>query len=402
MANGDRRLLLTLSGDVHLKSSRTRRRFHRILRENLQRALAPFGSSVELHDGPPGRWSLVPTADAVDLREVATVAGRVFGIYRVELVREIPAGPLDDLVEAAASRAEPRVAGRVFAVRARMRGAGHLPTVEVERALGARLLPTAAGVDLDHPEVTVRVFAWSEVAFVEEDRFAGSDGLPLRTQPPLLGMHSGGFDSAVAAWMLMRRGTPLDFVHFVMDCAQSEHAIAVAWDLWHRWGSGTEPTVWVVDFQEVKEHLATDVDPRHRQVALKRLMLDAAERLAARNHHQALVTGDSVGQVSTQTVANLVQIERERTMPVFRPLVGFTKEEILARAREIGTHDLSARAREVCDLSSGPVETAARRGRLQRAMADLPDDLVERALASSTALHLPTWLPGELDWRGVG
>lgn len=396
MSATDHRLFLGLSGELHLKSPRTQRRLRRVLRENVQDAIARTGGQVSLQEGPPGRWSLQPLIPSADLATVAEAAGRVFGIHHVELVRSVPRRPVGALVDGVATAVEDRVRGRTFAVRAKVRGSEPPGTMELERLVGSRLLASSAGVDLDDPEVTVRVHVWPDAAYVEQRRFAGGDGLPLRTQAPVLALLSGGFDSAVAAWLMMRRGAPVDLVHFVMDCAQSEHAVAVAFELWQRWGAGTEPSVWLVDFQPVKQHLLRSVDDRHRQVALKRLMLEAAERVAAHRGHEALVTGDSVGQVSTQTVSNLARIDEGRATPVLRPLSGFTKEEIMDRARAIGTHQLSSRAREVCDLSSGPVETAARPVRLLRSMADLPEDLVEQAVAASHRVHLPTWAPGQL------
>lgn len=395
MSTHARRLLLALSGDIHLKSRRTRRRLERVLGHNLRAALDSATDRVEIQTGPAGRWSIVPCDSAVDLESVAQRASRVFGIYRVELVREIRAQPLDALVADAARHSQAGVAGRTFAVRARSRGSRRGDSMDIARALGDRLLSTSAGVDLDDPEVAVRIQAWPELAFIEQDRLGGGDGLPIGSQSPVLGLLSGGFDSPVAAWMLMRRGAPVDFVHFRMECAQSEHAAAVAHELWQRWGAGSRPDLWHIDFQEIRQHLLDRVDTRDRQVVLKHLMVATAERLALDTGHAALLTGDSVGQVSSQTLANLAQIDAGRDLPVLRPLAGFTKEEIIDRAHRIGTGNLSARAREVCDLAHGPVETAATRRTLQRAAEQLPDDLVDRAVATRRRIHVPSWLPGE-------
>jgi thiamine biosynthesis protein ThiI len=169
----------------------------------------------------------------------------------------------------------------------------------------------------------------------------------------------------------------------------------VAQELHRLWGYGSRPLAHLVDFQEAKRALQAEVDPRLRQVVLKQLMMTAADRLAARYRIPALVTGDSVGQVSSQTLEHLAAIDRASTRSVLRPLVGFTKQEIVDWAKLIGTHDLSARAREVCDLSTGPVAVAARSKQLERAVAGLPKGLVEGLLEQRHIVAVEDWRPGE-------
>ncbi len=388
----EKRVLLTLAGDIHLKSSRTRRRFLRTLRENLNSGLRDAGGGAVLEPGPRGR--LTVAGDDRALTAATAVAATTFGVHRAEVVRRVRAAGLDELTDSVTEAYRDEVAGRTFAVRVRRRGDQEWKSPDAERAIGTRLLPGAAGVDLTNPEVTVRIDVWDDRAHFVERQVNGPGGLPLRTQPPILSLLSGGFDSPVASWLMMRRGSPVDFVHFMMDCAQSEHALAVAYEMWRRWGAGTSPRAWVVDFRSAKEALLHHVDSGHRQVVLKQLMFRAAATLASSEGFPALVTGESVGQVSTQTIANLVEIDRVHSATVLRPLAGSTKDEILDWARRIGTHDLSARAKEVCDLATGPVEVAARPHRLARATATLPDDLVERALLTRRVLRLADWYPG--------
>ena len=392
MADDERRLLLTLAGDIHLKSSRTRRRFLRALRENLKAGLREAAPDAHLEAGPRGR--LTVAGDDASLAAAVGVAASTFGVHRVEAVRRVPAPSLAQLTAVVADAYRDEVAGRTFAVRVRRRGDQEWKSPDAERAIGTELLPRAAGVDLSHPEITVRVDVWDDQAHFIERQVAGPGGLPLRTQPVILSLLSGGFDSPVASWLMMRRGSPVDFVHFMMDCAQSEHALAVAYEVWQRWGSGTSPRAWVVDFRQIKDALLSHVDSGLRQVVLKQFMFRAADALARAEGFPALVTGESVGQVSTQTIANLVEIDRVHSSTVLRPLAGFTKDEILDWARRIGTHDLSARAKEVCNLATGPVEVAARPNRLARATANLPDDLVERALRTRRVVRLADWYPG--------
>ena len=383
------RLLLTLSGEIGTKSRRTERWFRARLVDNVRSALArraPDGRLVE-----DGRRLLV---EAEDLPRAARVAATIAGVHRVDRVRPVPVDSLETLTDAVAAIARPWVTDRTFAVRMRRRGTHPWRSPDAARAIGAALLDASAGVDLDDPDVEVRVEVYGEHAYLVDRSWDGPGGVPLGTQAGALSMLSGGFDSPVAAWMMLRRGVPIDFVHFKLDCAASDHALVVAHDLWRTWGAGTSPLVWKVEFQPVKEALFAHTPARLRQVVLKQLMFRAADRLADALDVPALVTGESVAQVSSQTLRHLAEIDTQVSRTVLRPLAGFNKQEIIDRAEHIGTAALSARAKEVCDLSDGPVAVAAKRETLEKALADLPDDLAALALADREVIALEHWRPG--------
>lgn len=379
-------LLVHPAGELHLKSAKTRRRFGTLLTRHLRAALGDAGALVERG----GRLHVV----AGDLAKAADLASHVFGVHRVSRVEPFRFESLDELADGVGERARDRVRGRTFAVRVRRRGRHDWTSDEANRLVGARLFDVSAGVDLDHPEEEVRVEVWDDRAFLVTEAWPGPSGLPSGAQERSLALLSGGFDSPVAAWMLMRRGSPTDFVHFTLECSASEHALLVAHALHARWGRGTDPLFWKVDFQPVKEALLAHVDSRVRQVVLKELMMAAADRLAGALGVHAIVTGDSVGQVSSQTLSHLAAVDRHATRTVLRPLAAMLKEEIIAWARRIGTEDISARAKEVCDLSTGPVEVSARWSRLDRAHDALPAEVVESLLARVEVIALEDWLPG--------
>jgi len=208
---------------------------------------------------------------------------------------------------------------------------------------------------------------------------------------------SGGFDSVVAAWMLMSRGCSIDFVHFSLNCAQSDHALAVAGELVGAWGHGMDPTVHLVEFQPVKDALFEHVDSRMRQVTLKVMMADAASTIATAEGISALVTGDALGQVSSQTLPHLVAVSKASETPILRPLLGLPKQSIIDLARTIGTAELSARAQEVCDLSEGtPVETAATQATVDSTVAAMPDHVLGDVLSTAKVFKLKDWSPGQM------
>ena len=386
--------LLALSGDFYVKSKRTQRRFRRVLWANLTAAVRDLAPSATVLRGPTTGRVLLEADSVEELRAAAPASADVFGIANVMLARRTRIASLDDLVEQVTESAHERVTGRTFSVRVRRRGAHEWRSKEAEIRIGALLLDASSGVNLDQPEVEVRVEVYGETAYLVEQSWKGIAGIPLGTQERVLALLSGGFDSPVAAWMLMRRGSPVDFLHFELECSQTDQALSVAYDLARRWSAGSPPRAWVVDFSEVGERLERDVDGPLRQVVLKRLMIRAAEAIARQADLPALVTGESVGQVSSQTIANLVAIDEGSTYTILRPLAGLTKEEIIDRSKRIGTHDLSLQAQEVCQLTTGPVDVAVKVSKLERAMEVLPEDLLQRAVSEARILPVSEWMPG--------
>jgi thiamine biosynthesis protein ThiI len=379
------------SSEIYIKSRRTRQRFLPILAQNLRVALGSADLSAAVHRFGHQEFE-ISTPNPAAAAEIATT---VFGIERINLVDTVPAATLAELVPAVAEIASSRVAGKTFAVRVKRAGSHSWRSREAEVAIGDALIGNSAGVDLSKPEAMIRVRVENDEGAVVSRSWRGPGGLPIGTQAPALVLLSGGIDSPVAAWMMLRRGCPIDLLHFKLECNQADHALAVGHDVARRWGHGAAMTFHVVDFTAVKKELEAAVHPRLRQVLLKQLMAEAGHRIAAELGTALLVTGDSLGQVSSQTAANIAEIDRLVGAPTLRPLLALTKQEIIDRARQIGTFELSTRAREVCDLSGGrPVETAAAASRLRHGMRRLRPGLIDDALTTWESVAATDWMPG--------
>ncbi len=350
-------VLLRYSGEVHIKARATRHQFIRRLIHNVQDAL-------HSHGGTP-RVRASRNRVIVDLPETASheALRRVFGVQSVSRVEACCEPEVETIVARGAELYRERVAGRRFAVRARRVGnKNRVPASpsRIERELGAQLLPHAARVDLDDPEITIYVEVTEEEAYLFADREPGEGGLPLGVEGRAVALLSGGFDSAVAAWQLLRRGVMLDYAFCNLGGITHEvGALRVAQVLAERWHYGQQPHLFAIDFEPVVADLRAKTSTRYWQVLLKRLMLRAGERVARRRRAPALVTGEAVGQVSSQTLQNLAVISRATPWMVLRPLIGMNKDEIIATAERIGTADLSKVVGEYCELVPSKPATSA-------------------------------------------
>jgi thiamine biosynthesis protein ThiI len=379
-------VLLRFSGDIGVKARATRHHFVRRLLQNLQDALAAGGAPARVrvsHDRILAE--LPPGADASSL-------GRVFGVQSLSRVRGRTPPRLDAVVERGRELFADAVRGRRFAVRARRVGSREriaLEAREVERQLGAALLPVAAGVDLDDPEVTVHVELVEGETFLLGERIPGPGGLPLGVEGRAVALLSGGFDSAVAAWQIQRRGVALDYVFCNLGGPVHQlGALRVAKLLAEQWSYGERPRLHSVDFEAVVTQLQAATERRYWQVLLKRLMLRAAAAVARERGAIAIATGEALGQVSSQTLQNLAVISRATDMLLLRPLAGCNKEEIIELARRIGTFEISRVVGEYCDLVPRRPATAATLEAVEAEEARLAPDLVERAVARRSVFDL--------------
>lgn len=225
-----------------------------------------------------------------------------------------------------------------------------LPSPEIERIVGRRVKEaTGWPVNLSAPGLVIRVEVVSEGAFFYVDRHHGPGGLPIGTSGKVACLLSGGIDSPVAAWRMIRRGCRASFVHFhshpmLSHTSQDKARQLVARLTRHQLRS----RLFLVPFAPVQQQVVTTVPPPLRVVIYRRLMIRIAERLARRAGAQALVTGDVIGQVASQTLENLAVVGRAATLPLLRPLLGFDKEEITREARQLGTYDISIVPDEDC------------------------------------------------------
>lgn len=385
--------LLRVSGDVSTKAVGTKQRFVRRLARNVADGLRSAGLE---HHLTVNRHRIVVEVESL---AAADVFRRVFGIQSYSAVHRRSWEKLDDLVSEGRALFGEVVRDRRFAVRAKRGGdTSRIPfrSLDVEQELGRALLPFASKVDLDHPEVTAQVEVQPGRAFFFDRKLKAPGGLPLGVEGNAVALVSGGFDSAVASWLLLKRGVGLHYLFCNLGGeAHRRGVLQVLKVLADQWSYGTRPRLFEVDFTPVVAALREKTAPRYRQILLKRLMIRAGVDLARYLKAPGLVTGEAVGQVSSQTLQNLAVIGAGTDFPIHRPLVGFNKEEIIALAREIGTYGFSSGVEEYCAITTAHPATHATLNAVLAEekhldLAGLEAGFRERRVVSLRGLELPS------------
>lgn len=392
--------LLAFSGELSIKGRGTRCRFTDRLVKNLADALRSEGLAHRIER----RWSrLFLFAESEWAGEVAC---RVFGIHAVYPATVRPWTDLEDLLRIGEEVFAPDVCGRTFAVRVKKGSAGQkvaFQSPEAERALGARLVDRSRGVDLRNPEIKVQIELHGGDAFFYGRRLAGFGGLPIGTEGRAIALVSGGFDSTVAAWLMLRRGVQVDPVFCNLGGEQHQRAaLEVMKILADSWSYGSRPRAHLVDFRSIVENIQKRCPRKLWQVVLKRAMVRVAGQLARMTRVPAIITGDAVGQVSSQTLQNLSIVTSASEIPLLRPVLTSNKDEIVHLARQIGVFEISAKIPEYCALNSKNPETHAKIEKVLAAEEQMDPEILERVIQERAVCDLRALELQHIEATGLG
>ena len=320
--------------------------FLRRLVRNLREALG--GLSVRDIRTPMGRIDIVFEREE-DLPELQQRLTRVFGLANFSLARR---APLDlEAIGAAIVRDLPDEAVPSFRIKVRRADKRFpVPSPEIERLIGRRVQEARGWpVDLTRPALVIWIELVPGEAFYHFGKLPGPGGLPVGSSGRVVVLLSGGIDSPVAAWRMIRRGCRASFVHFhsypflsqtSQEKARELTALLTRYQLRSR--------LYLVPFGELQRQVTLSVAGPLRVVVYRRMMLRIAEHIALLSRAQALVTGEVVGQVASQTLDNMTIISAAAGLPVLRPLVGMDKEEIIAEATRLGSYPISIIPDEDC------------------------------------------------------
>ena len=327
-------------GELFLKSEPVKRHFIGLLMRNIKKALDSEGLP---HKFELFRGRMLVLGDEPE--RIAAVVSRVFGVVDVSVCTRT-SNNLDDLCSTAIETARGNLkSGMSFAIRAKRQGVSGYTSQQMGEVIGRAISDHIAGarVDLSHPDYEIFIEGRDVGGFVYDQRIEAHGGLPLGTQGRVCVLLSSGIDSPVAAWLSMKRGCEVTHLHMdagrwagpdVKEAAVENHRRL---SLWCR---GFITPLLIINseplYDAMEEHR---IPPRNWCVICKRFMMRAGSILVPRQHALALVTGDSLGQVASQTLSNVVVISDAAGVPVLRPLVTYDKQETIDIARQIGTFD---------------------------------------------------------------
>ena len=385
--------------EIIIKSPPVRKRFIKQLRDNLRTLLGNIGVDIDVQRD----WEKIEIrcTDASEqvVAQVSEVLARTPGIANFSLLHDYPLGDLDSIFQHTLRHWRDGIAGKTFCVRIKRVGTHAFTSVEAEQYIGGGLLQhsDAKGVSLHTPEVTVRLEIKGERVWVLTSKTQGLGGFPLGTQDAVLSLISGGFDSTVSTYLCIKRGLRAHYCFFNLGGRAHEIGVKeVAYYLWNKYGASHRVKFVTVPFEDVVREILEKVDNPYMGVTLKRMMLRAATKIADEFEIDALVTGESVAQVSSQTLVNLNVIDRAVDMVVLRPLATMDKGDIINLSRKIGTESFAASMPEYCGVISVNPTTRAKLHKVEYEESQFDMAVLERAIDERRAQNIDE-IVDELD-----
>jgi thiamine biosynthesis protein ThiI len=347
------KFIIKLFPEIMIKSRSVRQRFSKMLQGNIRNVLSPIDDTITVRRD----WDrLVVTSRDETKRDALVEALKCTpGIQHFLEVAQFQYNDLHHAYELTHALWADRLVGKTFCVRIRRSGTHEFTSIEAERYIGGGLnqFTEAAGVKLKDPDVTVRLEIEDETLYVIKEQHKGLGGFPMATQESVLSLISGGFDSGVSSYQLIKRGSRVHYCFFNLGGRAHEVGVKqVAHHLWKKFGSSHRVKFISVDFDPVVGEILEKVENSQMGVILKRMMMRAASKIAQDFDLPALMTGEAVGQVSSQTLTNLSMIDRVSDTLILRPLIAMDKQDIIDCARKIGTADFAETMPEYCGVIS--------------------------------------------------
>ena len=382
-------IFLIKNGEIALKGN-NRGRFEDVLMRNIRRRLRSLG---EVKIRKSQSTIVVEPPEGMDMEDAADIISKIFGIAAysraavvkkdfAEIAEVAPVYLHDQLMEAKKFKVEARRSDKTFPMNS--------PQISCE--LGAVLLEKFPHltVDVHNPDVTVTVEVRDYGAYIRGNQLPGAGGLPIGTSGRAMLLISGGIDSPVSGYMMAKRGISLNAIHFASPPYTSERARQKVLDLM----SAMTPYcgamgMYIAPFTEIQEMIRDHCPEDYFTLVMRRMMMRIAEKIALREECSALITGESVAQVASQTLQALASTEDVCTLPVLRPVIGMDKKEIIAIAERIGTFDISIEPFEDCCTVFTPKhpKTKPKLELVREVESVLPvDELVDRCVEQTERL----------------
>ncbi len=357
------KFIIKLFPEITIKSRPVRKLQIRQLKQNIKNVLQRIDQNVKVS----GSWDSLHVNSSPDLSaqendQLVSALGGIPGISSFLEVRQYPLGDFDDVLAKAKHAYGDLIKDKSFCVRVKRTGNHDFRSIDLEKYVGGGLRKHCGGrVQLKNPDIEVRMEVKDDLLYVVESKHPGLGGYPLGSQETTITLVSGGFDSTVAAYSMLKRGVRTHFLFFNLGGRAHEIGVKqVSKYLWSRFGSSHKVKFISVPFEGVVEEILGKVDNSHMGVILKRMMFRAAEKVADRMELDTLVTGEAIAQVSSQTMTNLKVIDDVTNKLVLRPLIVTDKLDIIDTARKIGTASFAEAMPEYCGVISRKPTTRAK------------------------------------------
>ncbi len=380
------KFIIKLHPEITIKSKSVRQRMSKILQSNIRNVLKPLDENIKIRSD----WDklIVRTNILTEPHRLAMIEALacIPGIQSFLEVKECKVESLDEILTLTEEMFGDKLAGKTFCVRAKRRGQQSFSSLDVERYVGGGLNQRCetGGVKLKNPDVQVNLELDGERLYLVSDQHAGMGGYPIATQESVLSLMSGGYDSGVSSYQFIKRGSRVHYCFFNLGGAEHEAGVReVVYYLWKKFGSSHRVKFISVPFEEVVGEILAKVDNGHMGVVLKRMMMRAGAAVAEKLAINALVTGESMGQVSSQTVTNLNVIDRVTDTLILRPLIAADKQDIIDVARQIGTAPYAEKMPEYCGVISKSPTIKAKLSKVEHEEANFDFGVLDTAIQAS-------------------
>ena len=378
------KFIIKLHPEINIKSRSVRQRMGKLLQGNIRNVLKHLDENVKIRS----EWDKLIVRSPLDEHRQAMldVLACVPGIQSFLEVQEHKVSTLEEILTHTEAVFGPLLAGKTFCVRAKRRGQQVFSSLDVERYVGGGLNQrcNTAGVKLKNPDVQVNLELDGERLYLVDRQYPGLGGYPIASQESVLSLMSGGYDSGVSSYQLIRRGSRVHYCFFNLGGPEHEAGVReVVYYLWKKYGSSHRVKFIAVPFEAVVGEILEKVENGYMGVILKRMMMRAGAAVAERLAINALVTGEAMGQVSSQTVTNLNVIDRVTEMLIMRPLIASDKQDIIDVARHIGTAPFAEKMPEYCGVISNSPTIKAKLGRVAEAEGHFDFSVLEEAIESA-------------------
>ena len=380
-------IILAKIGEVVLKGL-NRKNFEDLLVKNIRRKLHPLGAFEVKASQSTIR--ITPLSEDIDMDEAADKVGKVFGVVAycracavekdIEAIKAAAVEYLRDTLEDAKSfKVESKRSDKKFPY----------GSPDISKIVGSHIADTfpELEVDVHNPEVTVTVEVRDLAAYVHANAHEGAGGLPIPSGGRAAILISGGIDSPVAAYMMSKRGIELTAIHFASPPYTSERAeekVRTLLEIVSDYAGRIE--MYTVPFTKIQEEIKAKCPEDLFTIIMRRMMMRVSQRIAEEHECLALITGESLGQVASQTLGAIACTDETVTMPVFRPLIGMDKKEIIAISEKINTFETSLLPYEDCCTVFTPKHprTKPKPDMVRRAEAAVDwDEMIEEAAAGA-------------------